>query len=369
MSATEILFDLNPTEEQQMTRDVVQRFARDEMSAVARAADEAAELPDGFLQKTIDLGLNFMPIPEALGGVGAGRSPMTNVLNIEDLAQGDMSMAIASLAPLSVINCLLDAGTPAQQESVFHRLTSDQFVPASLALMEPGIGFDAKHLNTKALKQSDGSYVINGVKSMVAFGSDAQVLIVFADAGEEGVQGFVLSATDAGLGFHREDYMGLRPLPLYQMSLSDVMVPASGKLRDDLDLQRLVGLSKIAVAALAVGTCQAVLDYVIPYVNERIAFGEPISNRQAVAFMVADMATELEGLRLMVYRAASQAEQGMDFTQSAFLAHRNCIKYGMKIGTDGIQLLGGHGFTREHPVEMWYRNLRALATLDGALLA
>jgi alkylation response protein AidB-like acyl-CoA dehydrogenase len=88
-----------------------------------------------------------------------------------------------------------------------------------------------------------------------------------------------------------------------------------------------------------------------------------------VAFMVADMATELEGLRLMVYRAAAQAEQGQDCTRAAFLAHRSAIRYGMKIGTDGVQLLGGHGFTREHPVEMWYRNLRALAVLDGILLA
>jgi hypothetical protein len=140
-------------------------------------------------------------------------------------------------------------------------------------------------------------------------------------------------------------------------------------LRDDFDPGRLLSLGKMATAALAVGTCQAVLDYVVPYVNERTAFGEPISNRQAVAFMVADMATELEGLRLMVYRAAAQAERGLDCTRAAFLAHRNAVKYGMKIGTDGVQLLGGHGFTRSHPLEMYYRNLRALATLDGMLLA
>ena len=163
--------------------------------------------------------------------------------------------------------------------------------------------------------------------------------------------------------------MGLRPLPLYTLTLSNVAVPADSRLSDDLDVRRLVSLGKIATAALAVGTCQSVLDYVVPYVNERVAFGEPISNRQAVAFMVADMATELEGLRLMVYRAAAQAEQGADCTRSAFLAHRNAVKYGMKIGTDGVQLLGGHGFTREHPVEMWNRNLRALSVLDGILFA
>lgn len=369
MTSTERLFDLTPTEEQQMTREVVQRFAREEMAAVARAADEAGELPEGFLLKTVDLGLNFMPIPEALGGVGAGRSPVSNVLNIEDLACGDMSMAIAALAPLSVINCIMDFGTPAQQERVSQTLATADFTPAALALMEPGIGFDARQLKTSAVLQGDGSYDLNGAKSMVAFGPDAKILVVFADTVEDGTQGFVLEADTTGISFEREDYMGLRPLPLYAMTLANVSVPASARLDENFDIGRVISLGKLAMAALAVGTCQAMLDYVVPYVNERVAFGEPISNRQAVAFMVADMATEIEGLRLMAYRAAAQAEQGTDFTRGAFLAHRNAVKYGMKVGTDGVQLLGGHGFTREHPVELWYRNLRALATLDGMLLA
>lgn len=368
MSNTDLLFDLNPSDEQQMTRDVVQRFARDEMREAARPADEAAALPEGFLQKTVDLGLNYMPIPEAMGGVGAGRSPMSNVLNIEDLAQGDMSLAIAALTPLAVINCLLDGASEAQQKAAFLKLAGEAFTPAALALMEPGIGFNPRRLATTAAQQGDGSYVLNGHKSMVAFGDEASVVVVFAQA-EDGVAGFILEQGAEGVSFQEEDYMGLRPLPLYGMQLQDVKVAAGARLGGEFDLERFISLGKIAVAALAVGTCQAVLDYVVPYVNERHAFGEPISNRQAVAFMVADMATEIEGLRLMVWRAAAQAEQGMDCQRAAFLAHRNAIKYGMKVGTDGIQLLGGHGFTREYPVEMWYRNLRALATLEGLLLA
>ena len=369
MSDADLLFDLTPSEEQQMTREVMRRFAREEMAAAARPADEAGALPEGFLRKTVELGLNFMPIPEALGGVGAGRSPVSSVLNTEDLARGDMSMAIAALAPLAVINCVMDYGTDAQKEKVSQALATADFTPAAMALMEPGIGFDARRLNTRAVRQSDGSYVLDGAKSMVAFGPQARLLLVFADSGDAGTQGFILSGDSAGVSFEKEDYMGLRPLPLYAMTLNKVAVPASARLRDDFDLGRLLSLGKIATAALAVGTCQAVLDYVVPYVKERTAFGEPISNRQAVAFMVADMATELEGLRLMVYRAAAQAERGLDCTRAAFLVHRNAVKYGMKIGTDGVQLLGGHGFTRSHPVEMYYRNLRALAMLDGMLLA
>ena len=369
MSSTDLLFDLTPTEEQQMSREVVRRFAREEMAVAARAADEAGALPAGFLRKTVDLELNCMPVPEALGGVGAGRSPVSNVLTIEDLACGDMSMAIAALAPLSVINCVMDYGTDGQKEIVSQALATAEFTPAAMALMEPGIGFDARRLNTRAVLQEDGSYLLNGAKSMVAFGPEARLLLVFADTGEGVTQGFLVSRDTAGIAFEQEDYMGLRPLPLYAMTLRDVTLPASARLTAAFDLKRMVSLGKIATAALAVGTCQAVLDYVVPYVNERIAFGEPIANRQAVAFMVADIATELEGLRLMVYRAAAQAERGLDCTRIAFLAHRNAIKYGMRIGTDGVQLLGGHGFTREHPVELWYRNLRALASLDGMLLA
>jgi alkylation response protein AidB-like acyl-CoA dehydrogenase len=369
MTDSELLFDLTPTEEQQMTREVMQRFAREQMAAMARAADEAGELPAGLLQQSVDLGLNFMPIPEALGGVGAGRSPVSNVLNMEDLARGDMALAIALLAPLAVINCVMDYGTPGQQEQVSQTLASAEFTAAALALAEPGIAFDPRNPRTRAERQADGSYLLSGEKCMVAFGPEAKLLVVFAATEEGATQGFVLGEELAGADWQREDYMGLRPLPLYRLSLDQLAVPARARLREDFDLNRFLNLSRIAVTALAVGTCQAVLDYVVPYVNERVAFGEPISNRQAVAFMVADMATEIEGMRLMAYRAAAQAERGLDCTRSAFLAHRNSIRYGMKVGTDGVQLLGGHGFTREHPVELWYRNLRGLAMLEGMLLA
>ncbi len=115
------------------------------------------------------------------------------------------------------------------------------------------------------------------------------------------------------------------------------------------------------------GTAQAALDYVVPYCNERVAFGEPISHRQGVAFMVADIAVELDAMRLMVWRACSRAEQGLPFQREAYLARLLCSEKAMKIGTDAVQLLGGHGFTKEHPAERWYRDLRALAIMAGGL--
>jgi len=111
-----------------------------------------------------------------------------------------------------------------------------------------------------------------------------------------------------------------------------------------------------------------VLDYVIPYCNERGAFGEPITNRQSIAFMIADIAIELECMRLMVYRAASRADLGRSFRREAFLARLQCTDKGMGIGTDGVQLLGGHGYVKDHPVEHWYRDLRAIGVIEGGLL-
>jgi alkylation response protein AidB-like acyl-CoA dehydrogenase len=137
----------------------------------------------------------------------------------------------------------------------------------------------------------------------------------------------------------------------------------------DADAYReCIRLSRLGWCALSLGTAKAVLDYVTPYVNEREAFGEPISHRQSVAFMVANIAIELEGMRLVTYRAGSRAERGQDFARETALARRLCAEKGMQIGTDGVQLLGGHGYVKEHPVERWYRDLRAIGVMEGAVL-
>ena len=241
------------------------------------------------------------------------------------------------------------------------------FVAATTALMEPRATFEPSQIQTTARKESSG-YVLNGEKSMVALADSAQFLLVIARVdGEAKPAAFVVNAGAEGLAINKEEYMGLRPLSLQRVKLQNVVVAARDRLAGprEFDLQRLLDLSTIGLCATAVGCCQAVLDYVIPYVNERVAFGEPISHRQSVAFMVANIAIELEAMRMLVYRAASRAEQGLDFHEQAYLCRVLCAERTMEIGTNGVQLLGGHGFTREHPVEMWYRNLRAVGTLTG----
>ncbi|WP_394329063.1 acyl-CoA dehydrogenase family protein [Mycobacteroides abscessus] len=159
------------------------------------------------------------------------------------------------------------------------------------------------------------------------------------------------------------------------MNLNNVAVPAANILGEEegsdtalATYSEAVALARLGWASLAVGTGQAVLDYVIPYVKQREAFGEPIARRQAVAFMCANIAIELDGLRLVTLRGASRAEQGLPFVREAALARKLATDKGMQIGLDGVQLLGGHGFTKEHPVERWYRNLRAIGVAEGVVV-
>lgn len=359
-------FDLSLTEEQRMTRESLRRFAEKQLRPIARAADEAASVPEGFYDSTVELGLTLLPIPEAHGGAGMPRDSVSTVLAAEDLGHGDLSLALGALAPLGVIHSLLDFGSEAQQDAFLPRLAAEHFVPAAVALMEGRATFEPSRLSTCA-RRDGADYVLDGEKRMVPFGPDAELLLVIAALEGEGPAAFVVERNSAGLAFLRGEYMGLRPLPLYTMTLEQVRVPALNRL-EKFDLERLVDLSRLGVAALAVGCCQAVLDFSIPYVNERKAFGEPISWRQSVAFMVANIAIELEAMRLLVWRAASRARDGLPFHREAYLARVLCSEKAMEIGTNGIQLFGGAGFIRDYPLEMWYRNLRAVGVLEGALM-
>ncbi|MGB8880982.1 MAG: acyl-CoA dehydrogenase family protein, partial [Solirubrobacteraceae bacterium] len=181
---------------------------------------------------------------------------------------------------------------------------------------------------------------------------------------------FVVEPGGEGLSVEPEPAMGLRAAATGRLVLEQVKLPAGALLGEPGQdtVSECIQLGRLGWCALAVGTGQAVLDYVIPYVNERTAFGEPISSRQSVAFTVANIAIELDGMRLATYRAASRVDQGMPFAREVALARRLCAERGSAIGSDGVQLLGGHGYVKEHPVERWYRDLRAAGVMEGGLL-
>ena len=357
------MFDLTPTDEQQMIVDTVREFAAERLRPAAATADDKCSPPDDLLGTAAELGITLIGVPEELGGVATERSTVTNVLVAEAMATGDLGLALACLAPAAVSNALVLWGDEEQQATYLPSFVGDDVPAAALAIQEPRPLFDPFSLHTKAYRTS-GGFRLTGVKSLVPRAAVAELFVVAADVDGRGPALFIVESSSVTI--ESEPAMGLRAAGTGRVLLDNVAVPASALL--DADYAECVRLARLGWCALAVGCGQAVLDYVIPYVNDRVAFGEPVSHRQGVAFKVADIGTELDGMRLLTYRAASRAARGLSFAREVALARKLCADKGMMIGSDGVQLLGGHGFVKEHPVERWYRDLRAVGLMEGAVL-
>ncbi len=363
------LFDLTPTDEQRMLRDSVRDFARERLRPVAQAADDACATPPELLAQSAELGLTMVGVPEELGGAVEERSAVTSVLMSEALAQGDMGIAVACLAPAAVSTALSLWGDADQQGTYLPEFVGENVPAAAVAVLEPRPLFNPFVLESRA-RRADGGYVLDGVKSLVPLAASAELFIVAAALEGGGPALFVVEPGTDGISVEPEPAMGVRAAATGRLTFEHVTLPAGALIGEGAPdvFADCVALGRLGWCALAVGTGQAVLDYVIPYVKDRTAFGESISNRQAVAFAVANMAIELDGIRLATYRAASRVDLGTDFTREVALARRLVAERGMSIGSDGVQLLGGHGYVKEHPVERWYRDLRAAGLMEGALV-
>lgn len=360
------LFDLTPTDEQAMIVEAVRRFADEALRPAAATADEACAAPPELLAQAAGLGVTAMNAPDELGGVATERSVVTNALVAEALAHGDMGLAVACLAAPSVAAALVEYGSAEQQAAYVPSLTGEKSPQAAIAVMESQPLFNPFALATTA-RRDKGGWVLDGEKQLVPCASQAELFLVAAadDDGKPGL--YVVESGTAGLALAPQPAMGLRAAGLARLKLSRVKLAEGARLAE-ADYAEFIARSRLAWCALAVGTTQAVLDYVIPYANEREAFGEPISHRQSVAFMIANIGIELEGMRLATWRAASLAAAGKPFAAEAALARSLCARHGMKAGSDGVQVLGGHGFVKEHPVERWYRDLRAIGLMEGGVM-
>lgn len=363
------LFDLEPDDEQKMLQDAFGDFGAEKLRPIAQDADGACKAPDDVLAQANELGASMLGVPEELGGVMTERSAVTSVLVAEKLAHADMGLAAAVLAPGAVSTAISLWGDADQQARYLPPFTEDDAPAAALAIQEPKVLFDPLELDTVATRSPEG-FTLNGAKSLVLRAADAELFVVAARIAGEGPALFIVESAADGLSVEADPAMGVRAAATGTLVLEDVTVGADALLGGaDPDVySECVQRARIAWSALALGTGRAVLDYVIPYVNERQAFGEPISNRQAVAFTVADIAIELEGMKLTTYRAASRADQGKSFAKEAGIARHLVSERGMQIGSSGVQLLGGHGYVKEYPVERWYRDLRTAGVMEGALL-
>ncbi len=363
-------FDLTPDDDQKMIVETVDQFAQEILRPAAPEADEAAQYPPDLITKAAELGVTAINVPEDFEGIAAHRSSVTNVLVAEALAYGDMGLALPILAPGGVASALTHWGSADQQATYLKEFAGENVPQACVAIAEPQPLFDPTRLRTTAVRTPSG-YRLDGVKSLVPAAADAELFIVGAQlAGKPTL--FIVESSSSGLTVKADPSMGIRAATLGQVELDHVSVPLSARLGQDEasddDYAEAIALSRLGWAALAVGTSHAVLDYVVPYVKEREAFGEPIAHRQSVAFMCANIAIELDGLRMITWRGAARAEQGLPFAREAALAKRLGADKGMQIGLDGVQLLGGHGYTKEHPVERWYRDLRAIGVAEGVVV-
>lgn len=367
-------FDLTPDDDQKMIVQTVEEFAEEILRPAAHDADDAATYPPDLIAKAAELGITAINIPEDFDGIAEHRSTVTNALVAEALAYGDMGLALPILAPGGVASALTHWGSADQQATYLKEFAGENVPQACVAIAEPHPLFDPTALKTTAVRTPSG-YRLDGVKSLVPAAADAEIFIVAAQLNGTPAL-FIVEADTQGLTVTADPSMGIRAAALGRVELNQVTVPLGARLGEQevsaaeaaQNYSEAIALSRLGWAALAVGTSHAVLDYVVPYVKEREAFGEPIARRQSVAFMCANIAIELDGLRLITWRGAARAEQGLSFAREAALAKRLGTDKGMQIGLDGVQLLGGHGFTKEHPVERWYRDLRAIGVAEGVVV-
>lgn len=362
------MISFGPTEEQEMVREAMRDFAAEQIRPIARDCDEASEIPAELLQSVWDLGLTSTQIPESYGGGGEERSSVTNVVVLEELAFGDASLAAAAVSPSGFANAVLDFGTEDQKKTLLPLFCTEKFHAASLAVVEPGPLFDASRPRTVAEPKGD-AFVLSGAKTLVPLGDRASHFLVTARNGER-LDAFVVPRDAEGLRISEPELnLGLRGLTTVGLELERVELPKDARLGGDAgaDVRRILDGSRVALSAVMVGLSRAVLEYCIPYAKDRVAFGEPIAKKQAIAFRLSDMHIEVDAMRLMTWKAASHLEKGLEMTRAAHLTRAYCAEKSMWITDNGIQTLGGHGFIREHPVEMWFRNARTVSVLEGTL--
>jgi alkylation response protein AidB-like acyl-CoA dehydrogenase len=257
-------------------------------------------------------------------------------------------------------------GTDTQRKKYLPLVCDENYKAATAALIEPRFGFDPNALSTSA-RPDRNEYVLNGEKCYVPLAAEADLLLIYAE--ENGSrQGFIIEKGTKGLEVgEREKNMGIKALATYELSLKDCRVPKENRLGGEkgCDFNRIMNCSRVALSAMAVGVAKAAFEYSRDYAKERVAFGEPVASRQAIAFMLAEMAIEIDATRLMVWEAAWKLDRKEEATKEASLVKAYADDMVLMVTDRGVQILGGHGYVREHPVELWLRNGRGFVTFDG----
>jgi alkylation response protein AidB-like acyl-CoA dehydrogenase len=372
------MIDFQPTDEQQLVIDTVRDFAAKEIRPTARECDESKQLPEKVISQAHELGLVANALPESVGG-GGERSAVTGALVAEELAFGDLSIALAILSPALCAFPISEFGTEEQKKSLT-RFAGPRFVAGSLAWVEPR--FDSDPFRPQTTARRDGNdYVLDGAKCFVPWIEGTELVLVIAeDAGRAAPgplvnqagtpQAFLVPRSAAGLTAEPERNMGILALPTAELKLAGVRVPASARLGGDAgaDLRRVLNQGRVALAAMAVGVARAAFEVARDYAKERQVFGVPVATKQSIAFKLADMAIEIDGARLLAWEAAWKLDRGEDATREALLAKRQAQRVVLEVADGAVQVFGGHGYIRDYLPEMQLRNARGFSCFEALAL-
>jgi len=359
------MISFSPTEEQKMIVNTVKQFANDYMRKKFRECDEEGKIPTDIIDTSWELGLVVSCIPEHLGGAGWAHSAVTGTLIAEELAWGDLAMAMNILAPSLAILPIVEMGTEEQKQQYLPRLCESKFKAATAAFIEPRYNFDPSELSTTAVRKT--GYALNGSKCYVPLADEAEFMLIYAKEGTAN-QCFIVDKGKEGLEIgERDKLMGIKALPCFHLQLKDCTIPLENRLggNNGCDFNRLVNLSRVALSAMAVGVARGALEFARDYARERHAFGEPIGSRQAIAFMLAEMAMDIDAARLMNWEAAWKLDRREDATREASLAEMYAADMVMRSTDYAVQIMGGHGYIRDNPVELWFRNGRGFTIFTG----
>jgi butyryl-CoA dehydrogenase len=363
-------FQLN--EEQQMVRQMARDFAEKELKPRAAETDESGHLPIEAIKKMAPLGLLGLPVPEEYGGPGIDSISAAIVIEEIGRACGSTGLSIAAHNGLGLWP-IVAFGTEAQKHHWIPRLMSGDILGA-LALTEPGAGSDlGGGVRTSAVRAGD-SWIINGSKAWITNASLAEVIVTLVrtdpQAGHRGLSMLLVETDRVGLTIHsKEKKMGVRGLPTHALTCEDVHVPAENLLGEEgrgfqQAMMTLDG-GRIGIGALSLGLAQAALEEAVRYAKERSTFGKLIAEHQAIQWMIANMATEIEAARTLVYRAAWLKDQGRPFTKEAAMAKLFASEAAERSAFKAIQIHGGYGYSSEYPVERIYRDQRLMTIGEG----
>ncbi len=357
-----ISFEL--TEEQTLAQSMVQTLATSALRPAARDADDREAIPASILKQIWATG-----IVQSQADSGAGGSFATlNAILLEELAVADAAFAIAAAAPIGFLSAIASQGSQAQKDNLLPLFGGDQYRCAAVAIMEPDFAFDVSSIRTTATRTRDG-YRLAGVKGLVPLAAQCSHYLVIARC-EGRLEAFIVERGAKGVSVgEKKPNIGLRALETATVSFKDVELAATARLGEaaGCDVQRIIDSGRTALSAIMTGVSRGVMEFVIPYVKERVVHGAPLAQKQVIAFRLADMRIETDAMRWMTWKAASILEKGGDATKQAQLAYTYAAEQAMWIADEGVQMLGGHGYLRDNPVEMWYRNTRSISVIEGAV--